>query len=156
MVIRPAALQGKILKLNSQFNFIIIDDCSKDLSLQLINDISKNDKRIIIIKNKENIGLTKSLNKGIGISKGKYIARIDAGDLWDVTKLEKQIKFLDDNISPELYDIMEKIASKYNQNDSEKQLIEIYSNYITQRINLFQNVIQPIQETNIIEPPAVS
>jgi hypothetical protein len=65
------------------------------------------------------------------------------------------VKFLDDNISPELYDLMEKIASKYNQNDSEKQLVEIYSNYITQRINFLQNIIQPIQEVNTIEPPTV-
>ena len=65
------------------------------------------------------------------------------------------VKFLDDNISPELYNLMEKIASKYNQNDSEKQLVEIYSNYITQRINFLQNIIQPIQEVNTIEPPTV-
>lgn len=95
--------------------------------------------------------------------KGTPIIAVEGAGVWtdnyyDLPVLagDVLIKFLDDNISPELYDLMEKNASKYNQNDSEKQLVEIYSNYITQRINLFQNVIQPIQETNIIEPPAVS
>jgi len=94
--------------------------------------------------------------------KGTPIIAVEGAGVWtdnyyDLPVLagDVLIKFLDDNISPELYDIMEKIASKYNQNDSEKQLIEIYSNYITQRINLFQNAIQPVEEVNTIEPPAV-
>jgi hypothetical protein len=52
------------------------------------------------------------------------------------------VKFLDDNIIPSLYEGMDKIASKYNQENAEKQLIEIYQSYIDQRINLFQTVIQ--------------
>jgi len=79
------------------FEFIIIDDGSTDLTSKILNDFVKKDKRIILIKNEKNIGLTKSLNKGLGIARGEYIARIDTRDLWDKTKLEKQIKFLDEN-----------------------------------------------------------
>lgn len=81
----------------SDFEFIIIDDHSTDSTHQIINDFVKKDKRIISIANGNNIGLTKSLNKGIDASEGKYIARIDAADLWDKAKLEKQVKFLDEN-----------------------------------------------------------
>ncbi len=49
------------------------------------------------MENENNTGLTKSLNKGVKLAKGDYVARIDAGDLWDKTKLEKQIGFLEKN-----------------------------------------------------------
>jgi len=69
------------------------------------------------------------------------------------------IKFLDDNISPELYDAMEKVASKYNQSDSETRLIEIYTDLTNKRIKLFQEALGlpevpengPIQEDNTPE-----
>lgn len=51
------------------------------------------------------------------------------------------IKFLDDNIPEELYVTMEKVASKYNQTDSEIKLVEIYEGLVTKRINLLQQAI---------------
>ncbi len=71
---------------------------------------------------------------------------------------EVLVKFLDDNIAPELYDSMTKIASKYNQEDAEKKLVEIYQGVIDQRVNLFKNAIEPVVATtniNLIEPPVV-
>ena len=81
----------------SDFEFIIINDGSIGLTSKILADFAKKDKRIILIENKKNIGLTKSLNKGIDIAGGEYIARIDTRDLWDKTKLEKQVDFLDKN-----------------------------------------------------------
>ena len=57
---------------------------------------------------------------------------------------EVLIKFLDDAISPELYDEMEKHASKYTQENAEKQLIEIYQGYIDVRTALFQTALLPV------------
>jgi len=73
------------------FEFIIIDDASPKFF------IGRGDKRIKLIFNGKNIGLTKSLIKGINIAKGKYIARIDYGDTCMPTRFEKQVKFLDTN-----------------------------------------------------------
>jgi hypothetical protein len=56
------------------------------------------------------------------------------------------IKFLDDSISPELYDTMEKVASKYNQVDSEARLVEIYTGLANKRIALFESALQPATE----------
>lgn len=62
------------------------------------------------------------------------------------------IKYLDDNIKPELYDEMELITSKYNQRDSETQLTEIYDNYVNERIGLFEKAIKPAEnESNVVE-----
>ena len=81
----------------SNFEFIIINDCSTDNVEQIILNFQKKDKRIIYIKNKENIKLTRSLNKWLEISKWKYIARIDDDDIWMKHKLEKQVKFMEEN-----------------------------------------------------------
>lgn len=79
------------------FEFIIIDDCSTDSSLNIIKKYAKKDKRIILIKNIKNLGLTISLNKGLKLSKGKYIARIDADDIALSERIEKQYNFLENN-----------------------------------------------------------
>jgi len=81
----------------TNFEFIIIDDCSTDNSLKIIKNYQKKDKRIRVISNKVNLGLTKSLNKGLKIAVGKYIARIDADDYCREDRLKKQFDFLEKN-----------------------------------------------------------
>lgn len=81
----------------TDFEFIIIDDGSSDKSLEIIYNYQIKDKRIIILKNKVNIGLTKTLNKAIQVASGKYIARQDADDISLSNRLEKQLNFLDNN-----------------------------------------------------------
>lgn len=79
------------------FEFLIIDDFSTDGSYEILS--SYNDDRVRIIRNRENIGLTKSLNIGLQLARGKFIARIDADDVCEPTRLEKQLNyFLDSDI----------------------------------------------------------
>jgi glycosyltransferase involved in cell wall biosynthesis len=81
-----------------QFEFIIINDNPENEELRiLLNEYSKNDKRIILIKNKLNIGLTMSLNLGLAIAKGKYIARMDADDISLPNRLADQFAFMEAN-----------------------------------------------------------
>lgn len=77
------------------FEFIIINDCSTDNSLDVI--LSFSDPRIRLIKNEFNLGLTRSLNKGIELAKGEYIARMDADDICEKIRLEAQVKLMDTN-----------------------------------------------------------
>lgn len=79
----------------SDFEFIIIDDGSTDKSLEIVK--SYKDPRIRIVRNKNNIGLTKSLNKGLQFAQGEYIARMDADDIALPDRLGKQIDFMDKN-----------------------------------------------------------
>ena len=80
------------------FEFIICDDGSNDGTYEMVQDLIKNDKRVILIKNDENKGLAYSLNHCLSIAKGKYIARMDADDISMPDRLEKQIGFLNEHL----------------------------------------------------------
>ncbi len=94
-------LKDSILSILNQaykdFEFIIVNDCSTDGTVAILNDFQKTDSRIKVINNDQNLGLTRSLNKAIRESSGEYLARLDAGDLSTEDRLEKQVKFLDNN-----------------------------------------------------------
>lgn len=77
------------------FEFLIIDDCSKDKSIEIIN--SYTDSRINFISNNKNLGLTKTLNNGIKMASGNYIARIDQDDFSRKDRFSKQINYLTKN-----------------------------------------------------------
>ncbi len=76
------------------FEFIIINDGSTDKSESIITSFANQDQRIKFF-NQSNSGLTKSLNKAISISRGKYIARIDADDISLPDRLKKQYEILE-------------------------------------------------------------
>ena len=77
------------------FEFIIIcDNPEYEEGIALLKDYSLNDNRVVLMFNDQNIGLTKSLNKGISVAKGEYIARMDADDVAFPNRLQKQIDFM--------------------------------------------------------------
>lgn len=77
------------------FEFLIINDCSTDDSEKMIE--SFNDERIVIYHNEKNLGQTKSLNIGLKLARGKYIARMDADDMAFPRWLEKLVAYLKKN-----------------------------------------------------------
>ena len=80
------------------FELLIIDDASTDASYKIIH--SYHDPRIRIIKNTENMGLIRTLNQGLSLAKGDYIARQDQDDISYPMRLEKQVGYL--NSHPEV------------------------------------------------------
>jgi len=75
------------------FEFLIINDGSTDNSVKIIE--SYDDPRIRLINNESNLKLVVTLNKGLLLSRGEYIARMDCDDISNQKRLELQVKFMD-------------------------------------------------------------
>ena len=91
------AIESILNQTFNEFEFIIIDDCSKDGCWEIIQKYARQDERIVAIRNDKNLKISKTLNKGIAIAKGKYIARMDADDCSYTDRLEKQYMFMEEN-----------------------------------------------------------
>ena len=79
----------------SDFELIIIDDCSKDYIRNIVEGY--NDKRIIYLRNEKNLGLVGTPNRALKIAKGKYIARMDSDDISNPQRLRVQFDYMENN-----------------------------------------------------------
>ena len=94
------AIESILNQTYSNFEFIIIDDASKDRSLDIIKRYKKlypTKIRLIQMRRNLNAGGDMCANEGIKKARGKYIARMDADDISAPTRLEKQVEFLEEN-----------------------------------------------------------
>lgn len=113
------AIESILNQTYKEFELIIIDDGSTDNTFSILKNYSKKDKRIRIFKNSQNLRIVKTLNKGLKLATGNYIARMDGDDISLPTRLEIEKKYLDDNqnvdiVSSQMYGIDEsgKIINK--------------------------------------------
>lgn len=81
----------------TNWELIIVDDCSEDGTVDVVLDFKKKDARIQLLQNAYNSGSAVSRNVAIKHAKGRWIAFLDSDDLWEPDKLEKQIKFMVEN-----------------------------------------------------------
>ncbi|EGJ3606263.1 glycosyltransferase, partial [Campylobacter jejuni] len=93
------AIESILNQTYSNFEFIIIDDCSTDNTYEIVKKYAENDKRIIVLKNEKNQGIVYALNRGFSIAKGKYIARMDDDDISLPNRLEKQVEYMEANLN---------------------------------------------------------
>ncbi len=78
---------------HTKWELLFVDDGSSDTSVSIIKKARQTDARILLLRNKRNRGAGYSRNRAIQAAKGEYIAFLDADDLWDPRKLEKQLTF---------------------------------------------------------------
>lgn len=79
------------------WELIIVDDCSGDGTVDIVLDIKKHDDRIRLYQSSVNSGAAVTRNVGIRNAKGRWIAFLDSDDLWEPQKLEKQVRFMEEN-----------------------------------------------------------
>ena len=89
------AIESILNQTYKNFEFIITNDGSTDKTLSIIKKYAKQDKRIKIINNEKNLGISPSLNNGVKASKGKYIAIMNHDDISLTTRFEEQIKHME-------------------------------------------------------------
>ena len=95
------SMESIISQTYQNFELLIINDGSSDNTLEIIEKFKKQDERIILINRKKS-GLATSLNQGISLCKGQYIARMDADDIAIPERLNVQLNFLVNNPSIDL------------------------------------------------------
>lgn len=88
-------IESVLLQTYSDFEILVVDDCSSDSTVSLVKKIA--DSRIKLFINETNKGAAYSRNLAISKAKGDYIAFLDGDDLWEPTKLERQISFMKNN-----------------------------------------------------------
>lgn len=91
------AIDSILNQTHKEFEFIILNDGSNDEIVEKLELAAKKDERIILIHNEEQIGLTKSLNKGLSVAKGDFIARMDSDDFSVPTRFERQLAYFEAN-----------------------------------------------------------
>lgn len=87
------AIESILAQTFTNFELLIINDGSTDQSVPIIQSFA--DERIHLLHNETNSGVIHTLNKGIISAKGKYIARMDADDICETHRLEKQVSYLE-------------------------------------------------------------
>lgn len=92
------AIDSVLSQTYQNFELLIVDDCSKDDSLQLIKRKAQSDSRIRVIALENNAGVANARNVGICEAKGKYIALLDNDDLWTADKLERQLAIAENGV----------------------------------------------------------
>ena len=90
------AIESILKQTYTNFDLIICYDESSDRSLKIIDEFKTKDARILISYGKRR-GLVGALNDGIKLSRGQYIARMDADDISVASRLEEQVRFMDAN-----------------------------------------------------------
>lgn len=78
----------------SNWEHVLVDDCSSDQSVELIEKLAKTDPRIKLIKLSENSGPAVARNKAIDLATGRYLAFLDADDIWFDFHLKESLEFM--------------------------------------------------------------
>jgi teichuronic acid biosynthesis glycosyltransferase TuaG len=127
------------------WEMIIVDDCSTDQTVSIIEQFVNNDSRILFFQLAINSGAGIARELALSKAKGNYISFLDADDLWKPLKLEKQLQFLKDNNSHftfSFYDCIDEQGNKLNKrveapiNLSYRQLF--FCNYVGNLTGIYE------------------
>lgn len=88
------SINSVLLQTYSNWELLIVDDCSKDNSVEVVRKFANIDKRVVLFSLEKNVGAAAARNVAIEHAQGQYIAFLDSDDVWDEYKLEKQLAFM--------------------------------------------------------------
>lgn len=111
------SIKSVLAQTYTNWELLIVDDCSTDNTNEVV--LAYHDERIHYFCNEKNCGAAITRNRALQGAKGKYIAFLDSDDLWEPTKLEKQIAFMEKNGYAFTY-------HEYNEIDEESKSIGVH------------------------------
>lgn len=97
------AINSILVQTYKNWELLVLDDGSKDNTLQIIEEFSQNDSRIKALPNGKNMGVSATRNRGIELASGEWIAFLDSDDMWEPEKLEMQFEIVDKEASEFLF-----------------------------------------------------
>lgn len=116
---------------------IIIDDGSKDKTIDIINNFCKEDSRVRLVRNDRNLGVSATRNRGISLANGEWIAFLDSDDIWKNNKIERQMEYA---IETGAHFVFTGVSYINEKNEKFSGIFEIPSKVSYQKL-LKQNVI---------------
>ena len=90
-------IESVLAQTYKNWEMLIVNDCSKDNTSEIVQSYAAKDKRIKLINLKQNSSAAVARNTAIQNAKGRYIAFLDSDDLWKKEKLQKQLSFMQQN-----------------------------------------------------------
>ncbi|MCC6453636.1 MAG: glycosyltransferase family 2 protein [Caldilineaceae bacterium] len=90
-----AAVNSVLQQTYTDFEFVIIDDGSTDGTWGVLENLAAQDKRVLLVRNPNNLGIARTRNRGNAIARGEFIAIMDSDDWCPTDRLEKQVAYLD-------------------------------------------------------------
>ncbi len=80
----------------TEWELILVDDASTDNSVGVIEEelVSQPDERIRLVRKEKNVGAANARNTGVDLAAGRYLAYLDADDVWIADKLQKELQFM--------------------------------------------------------------
>jgi len=92
----PAALESLLAQTHRHWEAIVVDDASTDRTWEVIRRFNEHDERIRGIRNADNLGAAETRNRALAEAAGRYVAFLDGDDIWERTKLERQLQLMRD------------------------------------------------------------
>lgn len=139
------------------WEMIIVDDCSTDNTIKIVEEISKKDSRVKIFSLSVNSGAAKARNKSIQLGTGRFVAYLDSDDIWKAEKLEKQIQFMKKNncgfscTSYEVIDAYGRPKNKYVHMLPKVDYVGFLTNNLLQTVGIMVDT-QKIDKKYLIMP----
>lgn len=94
-----------------KLEIILVDDCSRDNSVEIIRNLLETSPNIVYFKQPTNMGAGAARNKALELAKGQYVAFLDSDDLWAMDKVSRQLALMKEKNSPFSYAAIEMIDS---------------------------------------------
>ena len=95
-----------------EIEIVLVDDCSKDSSAEIIAEFCKTHSEIVYFVQEKNMGAGAARNKALELARGQYVAFLDSDDIWLPNKISRQIELMKLNNSPFSYTAIEMINEK--------------------------------------------
>nr|WP_214798888.1 glycosyltransferase family 2 protein [Exiguobacterium sp. s50] len=131
------AIDSVVKQSYQEWELLVLDDGSSDKTLEIVQKIEMTDRRIISLPNIKNLGVSATRNKGIEKASGEWIAFLDSDDMWEPSKLQKQIDLAIKNTGEFIF-----TGSSYiNQEGTKLNGIFQVPDIVTYKSLLNQNVI---------------